>query len=87
MSRNRLPSPQVAICKHKESHSCSPSNVYVSRPFLLCNSGFQSLFKRPGPLVIYLPPSGIRVLELTTDRKRDAAMRRQVFGEIAASLA
>jgi 2-succinyl-5-enolpyruvyl-6-hydroxy-3-cyclohexene-1-carboxylate synthase len=37
-------------------------------------------------LVATLPASGIRMLEITTDRKRDAAMRKQVFAEIAATL-
>jgi 2-succinyl-5-enolpyruvyl-6-hydroxy-3-cyclohexene-1-carboxylate synthase len=37
-------------------------------------------------LVATLPAAGIRVLELRTDRKRDAAMRKQVFAEIAATL-
>jgi 2-succinyl-5-enolpyruvyl-6-hydroxy-3-cyclohexene-1-carboxylate synthase len=38
-------------------------------------------------LVATLPPAGIRVLELRTDRKRDAAQRKAWFAEIAASLA
>ena len=37
-------------------------------------------------LVSVLPASGIRVLELTTDRKRDAATRKTMFAEIAAGL-
>ena len=37
-------------------------------------------------LVSALPASGIRVLELRTDRKRDAATRKQWFAEVAASL-
>ncbi|MDO8542711.1 MAG: 2-succinyl-5-enolpyruvyl-6-hydroxy-3-cyclohexene-1-carboxylic-acid synthase [Opitutaceae bacterium] len=37
-------------------------------------------------LISTLPDRGIRVLEMRTDRKRDAAMRKQVFAEIAASL-
>jgi 2-succinyl-5-enolpyruvyl-6-hydroxy-3-cyclohexene-1-carboxylate synthase len=34
-------------------------------------------------LVSKLPPAGIRVLEVTTDRKKDVEMRRALFGEIA----
>ena len=37
-------------------------------------------------LLSALPAEGIRVLELATDRKRDAALRRTIFEEIAASL-
>jgi 2-succinyl-5-enolpyruvyl-6-hydroxy-3-cyclohexene-1-carboxylate synthase len=37
-------------------------------------------------LVSTLPSVGIRVLELNTDRKRDAGVRRQWFNEIARSL-
>jgi 2-succinyl-5-enolpyruvyl-6-hydroxy-3-cyclohexene-1-carboxylate synthase len=37
-------------------------------------------------LVSKLPAAGLRVLELTTDRKRDAATRKQWFGELAAQL-
>jgi 2-succinyl-5-enolpyruvyl-6-hydroxy-3-cyclohexene-1-carboxylate synthase len=37
-------------------------------------------------LVAELPARGIRVLELGTDRKRDAAMRKRMFAEIAARL-
>ena len=37
-------------------------------------------------LTAALPASGVRVLELRTDRKRDAATRKQWFAEIAASL-
>lgn len=36
------------------------------------------------PLVSDLPPTGIRVLELRTDRKADAALRKQWFAEVAA---
>jgi 2-succinyl-5-enolpyruvyl-6-hydroxy-3-cyclohexene-1-carboxylate synthase len=36
-------------------------------------------------LVLTLPPSGIRVLEIRTDRKRDAAMRKKLFASVAAS--
>lgn len=36
--------------------------------------------------VTALPASGIRVLEVRTDRKRDAARRKQWFAEIAAAL-
>ena len=32
------------------------------------------------------PLAGVRVLELRTDRKRDAAGRKQLFTEIAAEL-
>lgn len=38
-------------------------------------------------LVSKLPATGIRVLEIRTDRKKDAAMRKQWFTEIAARLA
>lgn len=38
-------------------------------------------------LVSVLPAGGIRVLELRTNRKRDAEMRKQLFAEIAATLA
>lgn len=37
-------------------------------------------------LVSTLPESGLRVLEIATDRKRDAALRKQWFAEIAATL-
>lgn len=37
-------------------------------------------------LVQTLPSAGIRVLELRTDRKQDAATRRQLFSEVAAGL-
>jgi 2-succinyl-5-enolpyruvyl-6-hydroxy-3-cyclohexene-1-carboxylate synthase len=36
-----------------------------------------------GRLVAKLPKSGVRVLELRTDRKRDAAFRKQLFAGIA----
>jgi len=36
-----------------------------------------------GRLVSKLPKSGVRVLELRTDRKRDAAFRKQLFAGIA----
>ena len=38
-------------------------------------------------LIHVLPESGMRLLEIRTDRKLDAAMRKQVFGQISASLA
>ena len=38
-------------------------------------------------LVAMLPASGIRVLEVRTDRKRDAAGRKALFAEVAAALA
>lgn len=38
-------------------------------------------------LIAALPASGIRILELRTDRKRDAAQRKALFAEIAAALA
>ncbi len=34
-------------------------------------------------LISTLPKSGIRVLELRTDRKRDAAYRKKIFAEAA----
>jgi 2-succinyl-5-enolpyruvyl-6-hydroxy-3-cyclohexene-1-carboxylate synthase len=37
-------------------------------------------------LVSTLPAEGVRLLELQTDRKRDAAMRKRWFAEIAANL-
>jgi 2-succinyl-5-enolpyruvyl-6-hydroxy-3-cyclohexene-1-carboxylate synthase len=37
-------------------------------------------------LISALPPAGVRVLELRTDRKRDAATRQALFKEIAATL-
>ena len=37
-------------------------------------------------LIATLPPSGIRVLEVRTDRKQDAAKRKALFAEIAATL-
>lgn len=37
-------------------------------------------------LVAELPPAGIRVLEVRTDRKHDAAARKRLFAEIAAAL-
>jgi len=37
-------------------------------------------------LIQHLPPAGIRVLEIRTDRKRDAATRKAMFTEIAAGL-
>lgn len=40
-----------------------------------------------GELVAHLPVKGIRVLEITTDRKRDAAFRRKLFTQAAAKLA
>ncbi len=39
-----------------------------------------------GELIRELPSSGVRVLELATDRKRDAAWRKQWFAELAAGL-
>ena len=36
--------------------------------------------------LISAPASGLRVLEVRTDRKRDAAQRKQLFAEIAATL-
>src|SRR6185503_3752251 len=37
-------------------------------------------------LIHVLPTRGVRILEVKTDRKADAAMRKQIFGTIAASL-
>jgi 2-succinyl-5-enolpyruvyl-6-hydroxy-3-cyclohexene-1-carboxylate synthase len=37
-------------------------------------------------LVSVLPTSGIRVLEVKTDRRADAAGRKQLFAEVAAVL-
>ena len=37
--------------------------------------------------VAVLPRQGVRILELVTDRKRDAATRKRLFAEVAASLA
>ena len=37
-------------------------------------------------LIAALPPAGIRVLEIRTDRKQDAAKRKALFAEIAATL-
>jgi 2-succinyl-5-enolpyruvyl-6-hydroxy-3-cyclohexene-1-carboxylate synthase len=37
-------------------------------------------------LVQTLPPAGIRVLEVRTDRKHDAAARKRWFSELAATL-
>ncbi|HEY0947739.1 MAG TPA: 2-succinyl-5-enolpyruvyl-6-hydroxy-3-cyclohexene-1-carboxylic-acid synthase [Opitutaceae bacterium] len=34
-------------------------------------------------LVSVLPPQGVRVLEVCTDRKKDAAMRKRLFAEVA----
>ncbi len=38
-------------------------------------------------LLATLPATGLRVLEVCTDRKRDAATRKQIFAEVAARLA
>jgi 2-succinyl-5-enolpyruvyl-6-hydroxy-3-cyclohexene-1-carboxylate synthase len=38
-------------------------------------------------LISTLPATGIRVLELRTDRKRDAAMRQELFAAVAAAVA
>jgi len=38
-----------------------------------------------GELVAVLPQSGIRVLEVRTDRKRDAAQRKQLFAAVGAA--
>jgi 2-succinyl-5-enolpyruvyl-6-hydroxy-3-cyclohexene-1-carboxylate synthase len=37
-------------------------------------------------LIASLPAAGIRVLEIRTDRKRDAALRKQLFADVAAVL-
>lgn len=37
-------------------------------------------------LIATLPASGVRVLEVRTDRKRDSAMRKRLFAEVAAAL-
>ena len=37
-------------------------------------------------LIATLPPTGIRVLEICTDRKHDAAKRKALFAELAATL-
>ncbi|MSU50176.1 MAG: 2-succinyl-5-enolpyruvyl-6-hydroxy-3-cyclohexene-1-carboxylic-acid synthase [Opitutus sp.] len=37
-------------------------------------------------LVATLPPSGVRVLEIRTDRRRDAAARKALFAELAGGL-
>jgi 2-succinyl-5-enolpyruvyl-6-hydroxy-3-cyclohexene-1-carboxylate synthase len=34
----------------------------------------------------HLPANGVHVLELVTDRKMDAATRKQIFAELAAEL-
>ncbi|MDD3180948.1 MAG: 2-succinyl-5-enolpyruvyl-6-hydroxy-3-cyclohexene-1-carboxylic-acid synthase [Opitutaceae bacterium] len=39
-----------------------------------------------GKLVSKLPRTGLRVLELRTDRKRDAAFRKKLFADVAAAL-
>jgi len=42
--------------------------------------------ERLARLVSNLPPTGIRILEIRTDRKKDAATRRRLFSEVPASL-
>jgi 2-succinyl-5-enolpyruvyl-6-hydroxy-3-cyclohexene-1-carboxylate synthase len=37
-------------------------------------------------LISTLPAAGLRVLEIVADRKRDAAMRKKWFAEIAAQI-
>ena len=37
-------------------------------------------------LISALPSSGVRVLEVATDRKRDAAFRKKLFADVAAAL-
>jgi 2-succinyl-5-enolpyruvyl-6-hydroxy-3-cyclohexene-1-carboxylate synthase len=39
-----------------------------------------------GELVAKLPTAGVRVLEVRTDRRRDAAFRKRLFAEVAAEL-
>ncbi|MFI5337755.1 MAG: 2-succinyl-5-enolpyruvyl-6-hydroxy-3-cyclohexene-1-carboxylic-acid synthase, partial [Opitutales bacterium] len=39
-----------------------------------------------GRLLQRLPPRGVRVLELRTDRRRDAEFRRALFARVAADL-
>ena len=42
-------------------------------------------WKHFSDLISVLPAGGLRVLELRTDRKRDAALRKKLFSEIAAA--
>ena len=37
-------------------------------------------------LISTLPGAGVRVLEIRTDRKRDAAFRKKLFATVAAAL-
>ena len=37
-------------------------------------------------LISLLPVTGVRVLEIRTDRKRDAAFRKKLFADVAAAL-
>jgi 2-succinyl-5-enolpyruvyl-6-hydroxy-3-cyclohexene-1-carboxylate synthase len=39
-----------------------------------------------GELVAKLPTAGVRVLEVRTDRRRDAAFRKRLFAQVAAEL-
>jgi 2-succinyl-5-enolpyruvyl-6-hydroxy-3-cyclohexene-1-carboxylate synthase len=71
-----------------EDYFATPQEVDIAR---LCGAhGVEHQSVRDWPhfteLIAVLPEEGIRVLELRTDRKRDAARRKAWFAEIAATL-
>lgn len=71
-----------------EEFFATPQDVDFGR---LCGAyGVEYLLVRDwahfATLISTLPAAGIRVLELRTDRKQDAARRKQLFAEVAATL-
>jgi 2-succinyl-5-enolpyruvyl-6-hydroxy-3-cyclohexene-1-carboxylate synthase len=71
-----------------EEFFATPQDVDFSR---LCSGyGVDHVLVRDWPhfteLISALPPTGVRVLEVRTDRKADAAARKTLFAELAAAL-
>jgi len=71
-----------------EEFFATPQNIDFAR--LCATYGVAHQVVRDGQqlarLVAKLPKRGVRVLELRTDRKRDAAWRKRTFAEVAAKL-
>jgi 2-succinyl-5-enolpyruvyl-6-hydroxy-3-cyclohexene-1-carboxylate synthase len=72
-----------------EEFFATPQDVDFAK--LAATYGVEHITVRDWPhfreLISTLPASGIRLLEVKTDRKRDAAMRKELFGKIASVLA
>ncbi len=71
-----------------EEYFATPQNIDFAK--LAATYGVEHVLVRDWPhfreLISALPDTGIRILELKTDRRADAATRKQLFADIAAAL-